>query len=128
MARKAKEAKHLAEQINDVLARYAVQEVSGVADLQEMSRIMRSQIGLGPMTERARHKADALDSVVEKHQGRNIEFFLFLLGLMGLTQTVIAIENLSTLDWVYWSGASLAAVVGVLWGLYLFRVWPFQGD
>jgi len=53
---------------------------------------------------------------------------LFLLGLMGLTQTVIAIENLSTLDWVYWSGASLAAVVGVLWGLYLFRVWPFQGD
>jgi hypothetical protein len=128
MARKAKEAKHLAEQINDVLARYAVQEVSGVAGLQEMSRIMRSQIGLGPMTERARHKADALDSVVEKHQGRNIEFFLFLLGLMGLTQTVIAIENLSTLDWVYWSGASLAAVVGVLWGLYLFRVWPFQGD
>ena len=127
-AKKAKEAKHLAEQINVVLARYAVQEVSGVTGLQEMSRIMRSQVGVEPMTERARHEADALDSLVEKHQGRNIEFFLFLLGLMGLTQTVTAIEDLTTLDWVYWSGASLAAVVGVLWGLYLFRVGPFKRD
>jgi hypothetical protein len=128
MARKAKKAKRLAEQINAVLARYAVQEVSGVTGLQEMSRIMGSQLGLGPMTERARHEADALDSVVEKHQGRNIEFFLFLLGLMGLTQTVTAIEDLTTLDWVYWSGASFAAAVGALWGLHLFRVCPFKRD
>ena len=99
-----------------------------IRPVQAMASEMRRQTGLEPMTARARHKADALDSVVEKHQGRNIEFFLFLLGLMGLTQTVTALEDLTTLDWVYWSGASLAAVVGILWGLYLFRVWPSKRD
>ena len=127
-SKEAKEAKRLAGQINDVLVRYAVQEVSGVAGLQEMSRTMRKQIELAPLTERARHESDALDGLVEKNQGRNIEFFLFLLGLMGLTQTVTALEDLTTLDWVYWSGTSVATVVGTFWGLYLFRVWPFRRD
>ena len=49
MAQRAKKAKQLAEQINAVLARYAVQEVSGVTGLEEMTRVMGSRLGLGPM-------------------------------------------------------------------------------
>ena len=121
-----KEARDLAGQINDVLARYAVQELSGVPNLQKMARMMREQLELGAITERMRHESNALDNHVEKDQGRKMEFFLFLLGLMGLISAANGIAGLTTLAWGYSFGIVCAVVALGIWGLRAYQIWPWN--
>ncbi|MEO2162639.1 MAG: hypothetical protein ABGY29_08975, partial [bacterium] len=121
-----KEARHLAGQINDVLARYAVQELSGVPRLQKMARVMREQLELEAMTERMRHESSALDNHVAKDQGRKMEFFLFLLGLMGLVEATNGIAGLTTLAWGYSFGIVCTAVALAIWGLRAYQVGPWK--
>ncbi len=121
-----KEARHLASQINDVLARYAVQELSGVPNLQKMARMTREQLELGAMTERMRHESNALDNHVEKDQGRKMEFFLFLLGLMGLISATNGIASLTTLAWGYSFAIVCAAVALAIWGLWAYQIGPWN--
>jgi len=121
-----KEARRLAGQINDVLARYAVQELSGVPNLQNMARMMREQLEIEAMTERMRHESNALDNHVEKDQGRKMEFFLFLIGLMGLVEATNGIAGLTTLAWGYSFGIVCTAVALAIWGLKAYQVGPWK--
>ncbi len=121
-----KKARLLAGQINDVLARYAVQELSGVPNLQKMARMTREQLELGAMTERMRHESNALDNHVEKDQGRKMEFFLFLLGLMGLIGATNGIASLTTLAWGYSFAIVCAAVALAIWGLWAYQIGPWN--
>jgi hypothetical protein len=102
-----KEARRLAGQINDVLARYAVLELEA-------------------MTERMRHESNALDNHVEKDQGRKMQFFLFLIGLMGLVEATNGIAGLTTLAWGYSFGIVCTAVALAIWGLKAYQVGPWK--
>lgn len=119
------ERQKVTDQINRALVLFDVVSGSANAEIQLVYQRLRDQSDVSELTAKLRHEANALQDQIASGEEKNINFFLFLIGLMGLVEAVNGWEEIIN-DKMYLIGFVSAASVFTLGGMWIYRIWPFS--